>query len=223
MIKYFIYELKKDIKTLLFTNILLIILIGGLPYNTKYETLGVGISLLVSAYILFLIYRCINLLVDDLFSNKRFFIFSLPISKENIVLGKYLYAIFYILTTLVALFISALILQLRSNNDFAYSNIFEGALSAFAASILFYSFIYFMMSLGKILFNSKHKSTVLASIGTVIGLIIYTNITSEIFTKYVYTLQNFYEISTYFTIANIILSLIFTSLSALILKKYLDV
>ena len=49
MIKYFIYELKKDIPTLLFTALLLIILI--VPYNTKFEGLAVGSGLLIAAYI----------------------------------------------------------------------------------------------------------------------------------------------------------------------------
>lgn len=224
MIKYFIYELKKDIPTLLFTALLLIILIGGVPYNTKFEGLAVGSGLLIAAYILFLVYRCINLLTDDLFSNKRLFIFSLPISKLNIVIGKYLYACVYIAIMIISMLLSAVLIYFRAKEvEMFGQNILEGVFSTFSSCLLIYSFIYLTMAIGKILFNSKSKAIILTTFCCVIGIIVEINTITYLFAEYVDSLEIFFNITNYVSVFNLILSFVFTIIAGVLLNKFLDV
>lgn len=224
MIEYFIYELKKDIATLIFTALLLIVLISTIPYDTQFSGLAIGSGLLVTAYMLFLVYRCINLLTDDLFSNKRLFVFSLPISKLNIVIGKYLYACVYIAVMLLSLILSAFITSFRLGQSMFGQNLTEGMFSTFTTCILIYSFIYLTMTIGKILFNSKNKSIILSAFFCVVGIIIEVNVVSEIFLRYADSIESFLRLLTvYISTFNLILSLIFTFISGFLLKKFLDV
>ena len=115
MIKFLKYLFKKDGKTMALHILISFLLCLVYPHIFKPYSSILFISSFTSLLIFFNIFiftRSLSIMIKDFYSNERYFIFSLPIKKFNIVLSKVIYSTIY--NSLI--YISALATIVFNNN-----------------------------------------------------------------------------------------------------------
>lgn len=174
MIKFLKYLFKKDGKTMALHILMSFLLCLVYPYIFNPDSSILFISSFTSLLIFFNIFvftRSLSIMIKDFYSNERYFIFSLPIKKFNIVLSKVIYSTIY--NSLI--YISALATVVFNNNtllellkiDTLKSGI-TVILSTSVTIFCFISLIYLVIVISKILFNSSKATS--ASIFLTISL-----------------------------------------------------
>lgn len=174
MIKFLKYLFKKDGKTMALHILMSFLLCLVYPHIFKPDSSILFISSFTSLLIFFNIFvftRSLSIMIKDFYSNERYFIFSLPIKKFNIVLSKVIYSTIY--NSLI--YISALATVVFNNNtllellkiDTLKSGI-TVILSTSLTIFCFISLIYLVIVISKILFNSSKATS--ASIFLTISL-----------------------------------------------------
>ena len=174
MIKFLKYLFKKDGKTMALHILISFLLCLVYPHIFKPDSSILFISSFTSLLIFFNIFvftRSLSIMIKDFYSNERYFIFSLPIKKFNIVLSKVIYSTIY--NSLI--YISALATIVFNNNtllellkiDTLKSGI-TVILSTSLTIFCFISLIYLVIVISKILFNSSKATS--ASIFLTISL-----------------------------------------------------
>ncbi len=174
MIKFLKYLFKKDGKTMALHILMSFLLCLVYPHIFKPDSSILFISSFTSLLIFFNIFvftRSLSIMIKDFYSNERYFIFSLPIKKFNIVLSKVIYSTIY--NSLI--YISALATVIFNNNtllellkiDTLKSGI-RVILSTSITIFCFISLIYLVIVISKILFNSSKATS--ASIFLTISL-----------------------------------------------------
>ncbi len=165
MIKFLKYLFKKDGKTMALRILISFLLCLVYPHIFKPDSNILFISLFTSLLIFFNIFiftRSLSIMTKDFYSNERYFIFSLPIKKFNIVLSKVIYSTIY--NSLIC--ISALATIVLNNNtllellkiDTLKSGI-TVILSISLTIFCFISLIYLVIVISKILFNSSKATS----------------------------------------------------------------
>ena len=172
MIKFLKYLFKKGGKTMALHILMSFLLCLVYPHIFKPDSSILFISSFTSLLIFFNIFvftRSLSIMIKDFYSNERYFIFSLPIKKFNIVLSKVIYSTIY--NTLV--YISALSALVSFNNAlFELSNPLKLSITVIISTSItifcFISLIYLVIVISKILFNSSKATS--ASIFLTISL-----------------------------------------------------
>ena len=172
MIKFLKYLFKKDGKTMIFHILISFILCLVFPHLFYSEISPLFTTSYISLLLFFNIFvftRSLSIMIKDFYSNERYFIFSLPIKKFNIVLSKVIYSTIY--NTLV--YISALSALVSFNNVlFELSNPLKLSITVIISTSItifcFISLIYLVIVISKILFNSSKATS--ASIFLTISL-----------------------------------------------------
>ena len=174
MIKFLKYLFKKDGKTMALHILMSFLLCLGYPHIFKPDSSILFISSFTSLLIFFNIFvftRSLSIMIKDFYSNERYFIFSLPIKKFNIVLSKVIYSTIY--NSLI--YISALATVIFNNNTLLellkIDTLKSGITVILSTSITifcFISLIYLVIVISKILFNSSKATS--ASIFLTISL-----------------------------------------------------
>ena len=165
MIKFLKYLFKKDGKTMALHILMSFLLCLVYPHIFKPDSSILFISSFTSLLIFFNIFvftRSLSIMIKDFYSNERYFIFSLPIKKFNIVLSKVIYSTIY--NSLI--YISALATVVFNNNtllellkiDTLKSGI-TVILSTSLTIFCFISLIYLVIVISKILFNSSKATS----------------------------------------------------------------
>lgn len=174
MIKFLKYLFKKDGKTMALHILMSFLLCLVYPHIFKPDSSILFISSFTSLLIFFNIFvftRSLSIMIKDFYSNERYFIFSLPIKKFNIVLSKVIYSTIY--NSLI--YISALSTVVFNNNTLSellkIDTLKSGITVILSTSITifcFISLIYLVIVISKILFNSSKATS--ASIFLTISL-----------------------------------------------------
>ena len=174
MIKFLKYLFKKDGKTMALHILISFLLCLVYPHIFKPYSSILFISSFTSLLIFFNIFiftRSLSIMIKDFYSNERYFIFSLPIKKFNIVLSKVIYSTIY--NSLI--YISALATIVFNNNTLLellkIYTLKSGIIVILSTSITifcFISLIYLVIVISKILFNSSKATS--ASIFLTISL-----------------------------------------------------
>lgn len=174
MIKFLKYLFKKDGKTMALHILMSFLLCLVYPHIFKPDSSILFISSFTSLLIFFNIFvftRSLSIMIKDFYSNERYFIFSLPIKKFNIVLSKVIYSTIY--NSLI--YISALATVIFNNNTLLellkIDTLKSGITVILSTSITifcFVSLIYLVIVISKILFNSSKATS--ASIFLTISL-----------------------------------------------------
>lgn len=174
MIKFLKYLFKKDGKTMALHILISFLLCLVYPHIFKPYSNILFISSFTSLLIFFNIFiftRSLSIMIKDFYSNERYFIFSLPIKKFNIVLSKVIYSTIY--NSLI--YISALSTVIFNNNTLLellkIDTLKLGITVILSTSITifcFISLIYLVIVISKILFNSSKATS--ASIFLTISL-----------------------------------------------------
>ena len=174
MIKFLKYLFKKDGKTMALHILMSFLLCLVYPHIFKPNSSILFISSFTSLLIFFNIFvftRSLSIMIKDFYSNERYFIFSLPIKKFNIVLSKVIYSTIY--NSLI--YISALATVIFNNNTLSellkIDTLKSGITVILSTSITifcFISLIYLVIVISKILFNSSKATS--ASIFLTISL-----------------------------------------------------
>ena len=174
MIKFLKYLFKKDGKTMALHILMSFLLCLVYPHIFKPDSSILFISSFTSLLIFFNIFvftRSLSIMIKDFYSNERYFIFSLPIKKFNIVLSKVIYSTIY--NSLI--YISALATVIFNNNTLLellkIDTLKSGITVILSTSITifcFISLIYLVIVISKILFNSSKATS--ASIFLTISL-----------------------------------------------------
>jgi hypothetical protein len=174
MIKFLKYLFKKDGKTMALHILISFLLCLVYPHIFKPYSSILFISSFTSLLIFFNIFiftRSLSIMIKDFYSNERYFIFSLPIKKFNIVLSKVIYSTIY--NSLI--YISALATIVFNNNTLLellkIDTLKSGIIVILSTSITifcFISLIYLVIVISKILFNSSKATS--ASIFLTISL-----------------------------------------------------
>lgn len=174
MIKFLKYLFKKDGKTMTLHILISFLLCLVYPHIFKPYSNILFISSFTSLLIFFNIFiftRSLSIMIKDFYSNERYFIFSLPIKKFNIVLSKVIYSTIY--NSLI--YISALSTVIFNNNTLLellkIDTLKLGITVILSTSITifcFISLIYLVIVISKILFNSSKATS--ASIFLTISL-----------------------------------------------------
>lgn len=174
MIKFLKYLFKKDGKTMVLHILMSFLLCLVYPHIFKPDSSILFISSFTSLLIFFNIFvftRSLSIMIKDFYSNERYFIFSLPIKKFNIVLSKVIYSTIY--NSLI--YISALATVIFNNNTLSellkIDTLKSGITVILSTSITifcFISLIYLVIVISKILFNSSKATS--ASIFLTISL-----------------------------------------------------
>ena len=174
MIKFLKYLFKKNGKTMALHILISFLLCLVYPHIFKPDSSILFISSFTSLLIFFNIFiftRSLSIMIKDFYSNERYFIFSLPIKKFNIVLSKVIYSTIY--NSLI--YISALATVVFNNNTLLellkIDTLKSGITVILSTSITifcFISLIYLVIVISKILFNSSKATS--ASIFLTISL-----------------------------------------------------
>ena len=174
MIKFLKYLFKKDGKTMALHILISFLLCLVYPYIFNPDSSILFISSFTSLLIFFNIFvftRSLSIMIKDFYSNERYFIFSLPIKKFNIVLSKVIYSTIY--NSLI--YISALATVVFNNNTLLellkIDTLKLGITVILSTSVTifcFISLIYLVIVISKILFNSSKATS--ASIFLTISL-----------------------------------------------------
>ena len=174
MIKFLKYLFKKDGKTMALHILMSFLLCLVYPHIFKPDSSILFISSFTSLLIFFNIFvftRSLSIMIKDFYSNERYFIFSLPIKKFNIVLSKVIYSTIY--NSLI--YISALATVVFNNNTLLellkIDTLKLGITVILSTSVTifcFISLIYLVIVISKILFNSSKATS--ASIFLTISL-----------------------------------------------------
>lgn len=174
MIKFLKYLFKKGGKTMALHILISFLLCLVYPHIFKPDSSILFISSFTSLLIFFNIFvftRSLSIMIKDFYSNERYFIFSLPIKKFNIVLSKVIYSTIY--NSLI--YISALATVIFNNNTLLellkIDTLKSGITVILSTSITifcFISLIYLVIVISKILFNSSKATS--ASIFLTISL-----------------------------------------------------
>lgn len=174
MIKFLKYLFKKDGKTMALRILISFLLCLVYPHIFKPDSNILFISSFTSLLIFFNIFvftRSLSIMIKDFYSNERYFIFSLPIKKFNIVLSKVIYSTIY--NSLI--YISALATVVFNNNTLLellkIDTLKLGITVILSTSVTifcFISLIYLVIVISKILFNSSKATS--ASIFLTISL-----------------------------------------------------
>lgn len=174
MIKFLKYLFKKDGKTMALHILMSFLLCLVYPYIFNPDSSILFISSFTSLLIFFNIFvftRSLSIMIKDFYSNERYFIFSLPIKKFNIVLSKVIYSTIY--NSLI--YISALATVVFNNNTLLellkIDTLKLGITVILSTSVTifcFISLIYLVIVISKILFNSSKATS--ASIFLTISL-----------------------------------------------------
>ena len=174
MIKFLKYLFKKDGKTMALHILMSFLLCLVYPHIFKPDSSILFISSFTSLLIFFNIFvftRSLSIMIKDFYSNERYFIFSLPIKKFNIILSKVIYSTIY--NSLI--YISALATVVFNNNTLLellkIDTLKSGITVILSTSITifcFISLIYLVIVISKILFNSSKATS--ASIFLTISL-----------------------------------------------------
>ena len=174
MIKFLKYLFKKGGKTMALHILISFLLCLVYPHIFKPYSSILFISSFTSLLIFFNIFiftRSLSIMIKDFYSNERYFIFSLPIKKFNIVLSKVIYSTIY--NSLI--YISALATIVFNNNTLLellkIDTLKSGIIVILSTSITifcFISLIYLVIVISKILFNSSKATS--ASIFLTISL-----------------------------------------------------
>ena len=176
-------------------------------------------------YVFFIAYRCIALLTKDLYSNEKYFTFTLPISKVGIAFGKYLYALLYIIvmqiSILIIIFLTSYNRMMASHVDIK-NQIINPSLTFITFFILLYSIYYVLLVIGKILLkNEKIAKTFAVALSIVIISIILNIVTNLLFDR-PYNLEVYRLAYIILSLVYISISIILTGISGILLEKYLD-
>ena len=165
MIKFLKYLFKKDGKTMALHILISFLLCLVYPHIFKPYSSILFISSFTSLLIFFNIFiftRSLSIMIKDFYSNERYFIFSLPIKKFNIVLSKVIYSTIY--NSLI--YISALATIVFNNNTLLellkIDTLKSGIIVILSTSITifcFISLIYLVIVISKILFNSSKATS----------------------------------------------------------------
>lgn len=165
MIKFLKYLFKKDGKTMALHILISFLLCLVYPHIFKPYSNILFISSFTSLLIFFNIFiftRSLSIMIKDFYSNERYFIFSLPIKKFNIVLSKVIYSTIY--NSLI--YISALATIVFNNNTLLellkIDTLKLGITVILSTSITifcFISLIYLVIVISKILFNSSKATS----------------------------------------------------------------
>ena len=165
MIKFLKYLFKKDGKTMALHILISFLLCLVSPHIFKPYSSILFISSFTSLLIFFNIFiftRSLSIMIKDFYSNERYFIFSLPIKKFNIVLSKVIYSTIY--NSLI--YISALATIVFNNNTLLellkIDTLKSGITVILSTSITifcFISLIYLVIVISKILFNSSKATS----------------------------------------------------------------
>lgn len=165
MIKFLKYLFKKDGKTMALHILISFLLCLVSPHIFKPYSSILFISSFTSLLISFNIFiftRSLSIMIKDFYSNERYFIFSLPIKKFNIVLSKVIYSTIY--NSLI--YISALATIVFNNNTLLellkIDTLKSGITVILSTSITifcFISLIYLVIVISKILFNSSKATS----------------------------------------------------------------
>ncbi len=165
MIKFLKYLFKKDGKTMALHILISFLLCLVYPHIFKPYSSILFISSFTSLLIFFNIFiftRSLSIMIKDFYSNERYFIFSLPIKKFNIVLSKVIYSTIY--NSLI--YISALATIVFNNNTLLellkIDTLKSGITVILSTSITifcFISLIYLVIVISKILFNSSKATS----------------------------------------------------------------
>ena len=174
MIKFLKYLFKKDGKTMALHILMSFLLCLVYPHIFKPDSSILFISSFTSLLIFFNIFvftRSLSIMIKDFYSNERYFIFSLPIKKFNIVLSKVIYSTIY--NSLI--YISALATVVFNNNtllELLKIDTLKSGITVILSTIItifsFISLIYLVIVISKILFNSLKATS--ASIFLTISL-----------------------------------------------------
>ena len=175
MIKFLKYLFKKDGKTMIFHILISFILCLVFPHLFYSEISPLFTTSYISLLLFFNIFvftRSLSIMIKDFYSNERYFIFSLPIKKFNIVLSKVIYSTIY--NSLI--YISALSATIFNNKEILLellkiNTLKSGITVILSTSITIFSFmslIYLVIVISKILFNSSKATS--ASIFLTISL-----------------------------------------------------
>lgn len=165
MIKFLKYLFKKDGKTMALHILISFLLCLVYSHIFKPYSSILFISSFTSLLIFFNIFiftRSLSIMIKDFYSNERYFIFSLPIKKFNIVLSKVIYSTIY--NSLI--YISALATIVFNNNTLLellkIDTLKSGITVILSTSITifcFISLIYLVIVISKILFNSSKATS----------------------------------------------------------------
>lgn len=165
MIKFLKYLFKKDGKTMALHILISFLLCLVYPHIFKPYSSILFISSFTTLLIFFNIFiftRSLSIMIKDFYSNERYFIFSLPIKKFNIVLSKVIYSTIY--NSLI--YISALATIVFNNNTLLellkIDTLKSGITVILSTSITifcFISLIYLVIVISKILFNSSKATS----------------------------------------------------------------
>ncbi len=227
MIKYFKYILKKDYKTLFSSALLLIFLILFTCFlNKEHNNKPIFVSLIFSmGYVFFIAYRCIALLTKDLYSNEKYFTFTLPISKVGIAFGKYLYALLYIIvmqiSILIIIFLTSYNRMMASNVDIK-NQIIIPSLTFITFFIRLYSVYYVLLVTGKILLKNEKIAKAFAVTLSIVIISIIINIVTNLLFDRPYNPEVYRLAYIILTLVYTITSIILTGISGILLEKYLD-
>ena len=174
MSKFLKYWFKKDGNTMALHILMSFLLCLVYPHIFKPDSSILFISSFTSLLIFFNIFvftRSLSIMIKDFYSNERYFIFSLPIKKFNIVLSKVIYSTIY--NSLI--YISALATVVFNNNTLLellkIDTLKLGITVILSTSVTifcFISLIYLVIVISKILFNSSKATS--ASIFLTISL-----------------------------------------------------
>lgn len=175
MIKFLKYLFKKDGKTMVLHILMSFLLCLVYPHIFKPDSSILFISSFTSLLIFFNIFvftRSLSIMIKDFYSNERYFIFSLPIKKFNIVLSKVIYSTIY--NSLI--YISALSATIFNSKEILLEllkiNTLKSGITVILSTSLtifcFISLIYLVIVISKILFNSSKATS--ASIFLTISL-----------------------------------------------------
>ncbi|MDK9581201.1 hypothetical protein QQA45_06875 [Sneathia sanguinegens] len=224
MIKYFIYIFKKDFLTLLGTAILLLIGNFSLQYTPAINSglFKFIVFILYSIYIFFLIYRCIEYVTADLFNNRKYFTYTLPLSKYSIQFGKLLYALVYSIIMVSTLIF---IICISKNNmeifNIKTSNIILFIFTTSSTCLFIYSIANISFVLGKIFTNSKMVCGFLAMILIIFATVFDTNSVTKLFNFF--NLENETIAILVILAIHLVYSIILTFISSYLLDKKLEV
>ena len=176
-------------------------------------------------YVFFIAYRCIALLTKDLYSNEKYFTFTLPISKVGIAFGKYLYALLYIIvmqiSILIIIFLTSYNRMMASHIDIK-NHIIIPSLTFITFFILLYSVYYVLLVTGKILLKNEKIAKAFAVALSIIIISIIINIVTNLLFDRPYNLEVYRLAYIILTLVYTITSIILTGISGILLEKYLD-
>lgn len=225
MFKYFKYELKKDALSL-FVNLFMIFIIpimmelGQKDFFKNYKETYFLLFGLATAYLMyFTYYRIIRIISKDLYSDTKYFVFTLGIKKSTILLTKYIYGVFNLI--LAQFFFAFGIFVIGMSKNFDIMGIFPAVLQSWYQLLFIVILDIMLVALSMMIYVLLRNLTSNFNKVRLISMIIYI----ILFSMFVMLVDSYFVIKLLKieNLLNLFLSFIFIMISIISIDKKYEV